>query len=80
MLYFGDDEIIIGFSPSDQEPDKVLKKINNIIGMELVPMESNNYDDVGTFENDTIIINSNLFDEDFLELLEYGIYIHIVDY
>lgn len=80
MNYFGDDDSTIGFFPVDLDPDKVLKKINIILESEFVGLESNHYDDVGAFEADTIVINANLFTDDLLDLIEYGIYIHIVDY
>lgn len=80
MIYFGDNDILIAFNQIDQESEKVLKKVNKILGTELEIVESDFYDDIGSFELDTIIVKSNVFIEDLLDLLDYGITVYIIDY
>lgn len=78
--HFSDDDIVIGFFQVDQDPKKVCKKISAIIGTTFEIVKDDKYDDVGTFSIDTIIVRSNVFCEDFIDLLEYGINVHIIDY
>jgi hypothetical protein len=78
--YFSDDDNTIGFFQVDQDPAKVAKKISVITGTTFLPVKCDKYEDVGSFEIDTVIIRSNLFCEDFIDLLDYGIAVYIIDY
>lgn len=78
--YFSDDDNTIGFFQIDQDPNKVAKKVSVITGTTFNPIKSDKYEDIGSFEVDTLIIRSNLFTEDFIELLDYGIAVYIIDY
>ena len=78
--HFSDDDNTVGFFQVNQDPVKVAKKVSIITGSTFLPIKSDRYDDVGSFERDTLIIRSNLFCEDFIDLLDYGIAIHIIDY
>jgi hypothetical protein len=78
--YFSDDDNTVGFFQVDQDPAKVAKKISVITGTTFLPVKDDKYEDVGSFERDTIILRSNLFCEDFLDLLDYGIAVYIIDY
>jgi hypothetical protein len=81
MIYhFSDDDNVIGFFCIDQDPAKVAKKIGAITGTVFLQIASDKYDSVGSFEIDTIIIKSNLFNEDYIDLLEYGIAVYIIDF
>jgi hypothetical protein len=81
MLYhLSDDDNTIGFFQVDQDPVKVAKKISVITGTTFDVIKSDKYEDIGSFEIDTIIIRSNVFCEDFIDLLDYGIAVYIIDY
>jgi hypothetical protein len=58
----------------------VAKKLSSISGTTYRIIKTDKYDDIGSFEIDTIIIRSNLFIEDFIDLLDYGIAVYIIDY
>lgn len=81
MLYhLSDTEITVGFFQSELEPQKVAKKLSKILGTTFEVVSSAHYEEVGSFETDTLIIRSNIFSEDLMDLLDYGIAIYIIDY
>lgn len=81
MLYhLSDDEITIGFCQVDLDPAKVAKKLSKIFGSTFEVVTSNRYEEIGSFETDTVIVRSNVFTEDLIDLLDYGIAVYIIDY
>lgn len=78
--YFSDDDNTIGFFQVDADPIKVAKKVSTILGSTFELTKDDKYDDVGSFEIDTLIVRSNIFCEDFIDLLDYGIAVYIIDY
>jgi hypothetical protein len=81
MLYhLSDDEITVGFFQVDLDPPKVAKKLSKIFGTTFEVITSNRYEEIGSFEVDTLIVRSNVFTEDLIDLLDYGIAVYIIDY
>lgn len=71
---------IIGFYSVKQDPLKVLKIISSFQGSVYEPIEHDHYDELGTFNIDTLIVSEKLMTDDMLELIEYGIMIYVVYY
>jgi hypothetical protein len=80
IQHLSDDDITIGFYQVDQDMKKVAKKISSLLGSTFEVVTSDKYQGVGDFEIDTLIIRSNLFSEDLLDLLDYGIAVYIIDF
>jgi len=78
--YEPNEEIVIGFFSVDLEHKKAIKKISKLMGYDFTVLETDKYSDVGDFNHDTLVLNSKYFCEDLLEILDYGISLHIIDY
>jgi hypothetical protein len=79
VLYFTDLDDEISFAIHDKfgPSQKILPIMTQIYGKEFEAI-NDDWADGYYFENDTLIIKSNFFNDDVLELLEEGVDIHIV--
>jgi hypothetical protein len=78
--HLSDEDVVIGFYQVEHDVKKVAKKLSHILGSTFEPITSDKYEEVGDFEIDTLIIRSNIFTEDLIDLIEYGIALYIIDY
>jgi hypothetical protein len=82
MIYHfrDEDESVVAFFQVNQDPKKVIKKLNSLTNTSFEIIKNDQYEDAGSFPIDTLIIHSNLFTEDLLELIAYGVCVYIIDY
>ncbi len=69
---------IIGIYAVDRHHIKIKGLIEDIICCDLTKCNSDDFEDVGDFTNDTIVIKPNQFDESFLDLAENGVSLYIL--
>jgi len=71
------EDIIIGIQSSDDA--EIVKLIEECFGYEFIEHDNQTiYDAIGTFEIDTVVVTSNLLDEDFIvTLIEHKINLYI---
>lgn len=84
MHYYQDeiDDALIAVVTVNQEPKKLIKKLNKLLSKDFVEKDTNSskYDGIGDhFKFDTIIVNRRDFTEEMLEMLDYGVFIFVVD-
>lgn len=66
MLTYSDpkEEIIIGIS--SEEPDGIIKILEDLLGYEFIKNNSDEFDEIGSLYNDTVVVRLGLVDEEFL--------------
>ncbi len=80
MIHFSDNEdLLLGFYQANLNVNQVRRKVSRLLEIDLDLSESEHYSDL-SFDTDTLIVNRTIFTEDLLELIDFGIMIHIVDY
>lgn len=82
LHHFNDysDDKIIGFYQINVDPKKFISKFNKLYGSSFITADIDHYSDIGDFQIDTLVIHKNYFCDELMELLDFGIYIYIVDY
>ena len=81
IQYFEDNdaEISVGIFAERSKPENIAKKVGSILGYDLHEvMDTDKYSDM-SFGTDTVVIPSKYFSEDLFQLLDYGIFIYVVD-
>ena len=81
MLYHyidNDGMYLIGIYSVDKSHLKIKGLIEDNICHDLTKSYTDEYEDIGDFESDTVIIKPNQFDESMLDLAENGLSIFIV--
>ncbi len=80
ILYYTDENesLLIGVCASDRSPESIAKIVSKITEYDLVEADSDAFDDIGEFQEDTVIIDSDDFVEELLELTGKSIKIYLV--
>ena len=73
-----DDSILIGVYATDREPEDIIKLVGKLLSNDFFEASSDDYDDLGDFEYDTVVISSVDFSEDLLDILKKDIKIYLV--
>jgi hypothetical protein len=80
MLYHyadSDQIYIVGIYAVNKEHLEIKCLIEDIVCCDLTKCYTDQFDDIGDFSNDTIIIRPNQFDESFLDLAENGVSLYV---
>ena len=80
MLYFTDVDNEVYFAISDEDEDITIKVINflsNAYGKAFEEISDSWAEDYA-FDKDTLIIEARFFNEDILEVVDFGVDIHII--
>lgn len=80
ILYYtdADESIIIGIFSVDREASSISKIACKILGYDFVEAESDVFDEVGDFSQDTVIVSSVDFVEEMLEFADKEIRVYLV--
>jgi len=73
-----DENILVGVFSVNRSAENIAKVLGKLIDYDFVEAESDEFDDVGEFEHDTVVIASNDFTEDLLEITGKDIKIYLV--
>ncbi len=84
MQYFQDeaDDTLIALISINQDAKKTIKKLNKLLSKDFIEKETNTskFDGLADhFKLDTIIVNRRDFTEEMLEMLDYGVFVFVVD-
>jgi hypothetical protein len=80
MIYYtdADESILVGIYSARKSEANIAKAVGNLLSYDMVQAESDEFEEIGEFEHDTVIISSADFVEDILELLDKDIKVYIV--
>lgn len=73
-----DESILIGVASVDRSPESIVKIVSKLLDYDFVEAESNEYDEIGEFEHDTVVVSANEFTEELLELIDKDIKVYLV--
>jgi hypothetical protein len=84
MKYYCDDdyELYVGVYACDTTEEKIIKKLAKVLGLEFIeadsePSEISDCENLD-FNQDTIIVKSKDFNEDFAELFDRGVAVYLI--
>jgi hypothetical protein len=80
MTYYtdSDESILIGVFSAEREPEDIIKIVGKLLSNDFFEASSDDYDDLGEFEYDTVVISSVDFSEDLLDIIKKDIKIYVV--
>lgn len=80
IIYYtdSDESTLIGIYSSDRSTESIAKIVGKMLSTDFVEAESDEYDDVGDFEQDTVVMSVNDFTEDILDIISKDIKIYLV--
>lgn len=73
-----DETVLIGVYSADRSASSIAKAAGNLIDCDFIEADSDFFDEVGSFEQDTIIIEAKHFSEDILEIIDKDIRVYLV--
>ena len=80
IIYFtdSDENIVIGVEANDRTAESIARIVSKTLSYELVEAESEEFDELGDFDQDTIIMYASDFTEEVLELIDKDIKVYLV--
>jgi hypothetical protein len=80
IQYFtdADESLLIGVCASDRSAESIAKIVSKLTDYDLVEAESDAFEEIGEFQQDTVIIDSDDFMEELLEITAKDIKIYLV--
>jgi hypothetical protein len=82
LVHFTDstEEVTFAVYSVDTNPANVAKKVGKILELDFTECDAphDKYDEY-VFQKDTLIVGANDFTEDLLGLLEYGVFLYVVN-
>lgn len=73
-----DESILVGICEVDRKADSIAKIVGKLLDYDLVEAESDEFDEIGEFEHDTVVVSVNEFTEELLELIDKDIKVYLV--
>lgn len=80
ILYYTDpdESILIGVCSVERKADSIVKAVSKLLDYDFVEAESDEFEGIGEFEHDTVIVAANEFTEELLELIDKDIKVYLV--
>lgn len=81
ILHYGDtdEKYVVGIFSFEREPDDIVRLFTSVTGITMYECHRDDFFDTGDFHRDTVIISSNQFEEDMLDIMGYDISLYITD-
>ena len=73
-----DESILVGVSSTDRSAESIIKIVGKLLDYDFVEAESDEFEEIGEFEHDTVVIAANDFTEDLLEITSKDIKVYLV--